>query len=147
MATAPSSCRPGRRPSIREISAINKNTVVVITSGGGVDMRGWLERVPGAIQAWFPGQAGGTALTEILLGEVNPSGRLPISIEKRWEDNPAHDSYYPDAGTRRVVYRNGVFVEDGCCQQNGRLALEFAFGHRLVLYDLPLWQARDQGGR
>ncbi|MGB9455479.1 MAG: glycoside hydrolase family 3 C-terminal domain-containing protein, partial [Bryobacteraceae bacterium] len=50
-------------------------------------------------QAWYPGEEGGTALAEILAGDVNPSGRLPISMEKRWEDNPAHDSYYPDPGT------------------------------------------------
>jgi beta-glucosidase len=120
----------GQEELIREISAINKNTVVVITSGGGVDMRGWLDRVPGVIQAWYPGQAGGTALTEILLGEVNPSGRLPISIEKRWEDNPAHDSYYPDPGTRRVVYRNGVFVGYRGYEHNG-VEPQFAFGYGL----------------
>ena len=120
----------GQEELIREISAINKNNVVVITSGGGVDMRGWLDRVPGVIQAWYPGQAGGTALAEILLGEVNPSGRLPISIEKRWEDNPAHDSYYPDPGTRRVVYRNGVFVGYRGYEHNG-VTPQFAFGYGL----------------
>ncbi|MGB7759612.1 MAG: glycoside hydrolase family 3 C-terminal domain-containing protein, partial [Bryobacteraceae bacterium] len=120
----------GQDELIREISAINKKTVVVINSGGGVDMHGWLDRVPGVIQAWYPGQAGGTALAEILLGEVNPSGRLPISIEKRWEDNPAHDSYYPDPGTRRVVYRNGVFVGYRGYEHSG-VAPAFAFGHGL----------------
>ena len=120
----------GQEELIREISAINKKTVVVITSGGGVDMRGWLDRVPGVIQAWYPGQAGGTALAEILLGEVNPSGRLPISIEKRWEDNPAHDSYYPDPGTRRVVYRNGVFAGYRGYEHNG-VEPQFAFGYGL----------------
>ena len=120
----------GQEELIREISAINKKTVVVINAGGGVDVRGWLDRVPSVIQAWYPGQAGGTALAEILLGEVNPSGRLPISIEKRWEDNPAHDSYYPDPGTRRVVYRNGVFVGYRGYEHNG-VAPQFAFGDGL----------------
>jgi beta-glucosidase len=41
---------------------------------------------------------------------VNPSGRLPVTFERRWEDNPVHESYYPDAGTKRVVYKEGVFV-------------------------------------
>ena len=120
----------GQEELIREISAINKKTVVVINAGGGVDVHGWLERVPSVIQAWYPGQAGGTALAEILLGDVNPSGRLPISIEKRWEDNPAHDSYYPDPGTRRVVYRNGVFVGYRGYEHNG-VTPAFAFGHGL----------------
>ena len=120
----------GQEELIREISAINKKTIVVITAGGGVDVHGWLDRVPSVIQAWYPGQAGGTALAEILLGDVNPSGRLPISIEKRWEDNPAHDSYYPDPGTRRIVYRNGVFVGYRGYEHNG-VAPAFAFGHGL----------------
>jgi beta-glucosidase len=120
----------GQDELIREISAVNKKAVVVITAGGGVDVDGWLGRVPSVIQAWYPGQAGGTALAEILLGEVNPSGRLPISIEKRWEDNPSHDSYYPDPGTRRVVYRNGVFVGYRGYEHNG-VTPEFAFGHGL----------------
>ncbi len=120
----------GQDELIREISAINKKTVVVITAGGGVDMRGWLERVPVVIQAWYPGEAGGTALAEILAGDVNPSGRLPISMEKRWEDNPAHDSYYPDPGTRRVVYRNGVFVGYRGYEHNG-VTPAFPFGYGL----------------
>ena len=120
----------GQEELIREISNINKKTVVVITAGGGVDVHGWLDRVPSVIQAWYPGQAGGTALAEILLGDVNPSGRLPISIEKRWEDNPSHDSYYPDPGTRRVVYRNGVFVGYRGYEHNG-VTPAFAFGHGL----------------
>src|SRR6185295_2156003 len=75
-----------------------------------VDMNAWLNRVPGLVQAWYPGQEGGTALAEILFGDVNPSGRLPVTFERRWEDNPVHDSYYPEAGTKRVIYKEGVFV-------------------------------------
>ncbi len=101
---------PGQDELIREMAAANKNTVVLLTSGGGVDMGAWVERVPSIVQAWYPGQEGGTALAEILFGQVNPSGRLPVTFERRWEDNPAHGSYYPAAGTRRVVYQEGVFV-------------------------------------
>lgn len=117
----------GEDELIREITAANPNTIVVITSGGSVDMRGWLDRVPALIQAWYPGEQGGTALAEILYGDVNPSGRLPVSFESRWEDNPAHDSYYPEAGSRRVVYRNGIFVGYRGYQCNGTKPL-FPFG-------------------
>ena len=92
------------------MAAANKNTIVVMTSGGSVDMNAWLDRVPALVQAWYPGQEGGTALAEILFGDVNPSGRLPVTFERRWEDNPVHDSYYPEAGTKRVVYKEGLFV-------------------------------------
>ncbi|HEV7745129.1 MAG TPA: glycoside hydrolase family 3 C-terminal domain-containing protein [Pyrinomonadaceae bacterium] len=100
----------GQDELIQEMAAVNKNTIVVITSGGSVDMNAWLERVPVLVQAWYPGQEGGTALAEILFGDVNPSGRLPVTFERRWKDNPVYDSYYPEAGTKRVVYKEGVFV-------------------------------------
>jgi beta-glucosidase len=101
---------PGQDELIQKIAALNKRVVVVVTSGGGVDMNGWIDRVPALIEAWYPGQEGGTALADILLGDVNPSGRLPVSFERHWEDNPAHDSYYPEPGTTRVEYKEGVFV-------------------------------------
>jgi beta-glucosidase len=100
----------GQDELIQEMTAANKNTIVVMTSGGSVDVNAWLNRVPALVQAWYPGQEGGTALAEILFGDVNPSGRLPVTFERRWEDNPVHDSYYPQAGTKRVVYKEGVFV-------------------------------------
>jgi beta-glucosidase len=100
----------GQDELIQEMAAANKNTIVVMTSGGGVDMRSWVDRVPALLETWYPGQEGGTALAEVLFGDVNPSGRLPVTFERRWEDNPVHDSYYPDAGTKRVVYKEGVFV-------------------------------------
>jgi beta-glucosidase len=101
---------PGQDELIKEMAAINKNTIVVVTSGGSVDMTAWIDRVPAVLEAWYPGQQGGTALAEILFGDVNPSGRLPVSFERRWEDNPVHDSYYAEQGTRRIDYKEGVFV-------------------------------------
>ena len=101
---------PGQDELINQIAAVNKNTIVVITSGGGVDMTAWVDRVPALLEAWYPGQEGGTALAQILFGEFNPSGRLPISIERRWEDNAVHDSYYPKDGSKKVEYTEGIFV-------------------------------------
>jgi beta-glucosidase len=121
---------PGQDELINEMAAANRNTIVVVTSGGGVDMSGWLERVPALIEAWYPGQEGGTALAEILSGEVNPSGRLPVTFERRWEDNPVHDSYYPAAGTNRVEYKEGVFVGYRGYEHNNTKPL-FPFGYGL----------------
>jgi beta-glucosidase len=108
----------------------NDRTIVVMTSGGAVDTTGWLDRVPALLQAWFPGQEGGTAIAEILLGRVNPSGRLPATFERRWEDNPAYDHYYPVAGTQRILYEEGVFVGYRGFEQAG-VAPQFPFGHGL----------------
>jgi beta-glucosidase len=100
----------GQEELIRELAAVNKNTVVTVTSGGNVDPGDWLDRVPAYLELWYPGERGGTALAEILFGAVNPSGHLPVTFERRWVDNPVHDSYYPESGTNQVVYKEGVFV-------------------------------------
>src|SRR5271163_1898252 len=89
---------PGQDELIKQIAAVNKKTIVVMTSGGGVDMAPWIDHVPALLEAWYPGQEGGTAVAQILFGDFNPSGRLPISIERRLEDNATHDSYYPRNG-------------------------------------------------
>jgi beta-glucosidase len=139
---------PGQDELIREMTVANRNTVVVITSGGSVDTNGWLDRVPALVQAWYPGQEGGTALAQILFGDVNPSGRLPISFERRWQDNPVHDSYYPEPATNRIVYKEGVFVGYRGYERNGTPPL-FPFGHGLSYttfkYDnLTIKPATDQ---
>lgn len=100
----------GQDELIREISSVNKNVIVVITAGGGVDMTGWIDAVPAILHAWYTGQEGGSALTRILFGEVSPSGKLPASFERRWEDNPVFNSYYPKPGENHVAYSEGIFL-------------------------------------
>lgn len=120
---------PGQERLIREIAAANHNTIVVITAGGAVDMTPWIDRVAGVLQAWYSGQEGGTALAEILFGDVNPSGRLPATFERSWSDNPVHDSYYPEAGTNRIAYKEGVFVGyRGYENKNTKPLFPFGYG-------------------
>ena len=92
------------------VFAANKNTIVVITAGGNIDMSQFVDKAPGLLHAWYPGQEGGTAVAEVLFGKVNPSGKLPISLERRWQDNATYNSYYDKAGTKRVAYTEGVFL-------------------------------------
>jgi beta-glucosidase len=94
---------------VSEIAAANKNTIVAITSGGGVEMP-WIDRVPAVMQCWYGGQEAGTALAQLLFGDYSPSGKLPISIEKRWDDSAAYDSYYPKPDQQKVEYKEGVFL-------------------------------------
>jgi beta-glucosidase len=108
----------------------NKNVVVIVTAGGSIDMTAWIDQVPGLIQAWYPGQDGGTALAKIVFGEVNPSGHLPVTFERRWEDNPVHDSYYPEPGTKKVTYKEGVFVGYRGYEKNN-VKPQFPFGYGL----------------
>jgi beta-glucosidase len=121
---------PGQEELIARMAALNKRTIVVVTSGGSVDMHEWIDRVPGLIEAWYPGQEGGKALAQIIFGEANPSGRLPVSFERRWDDNPVHDSYYPDPGSQEVAYKEGVFVGYRGYEHNGTKPL-FPFGYGL----------------
>jgi beta-glucosidase len=100
----------GQDELIQQIASVNKNTIVVLTAGGNVDMSRWIDRVPGLIQAWYPGQEGGTALAQIVFGDYSPSGKLPASFERRWEDNATFNSYYPAKGEKRVRYSEGIFV-------------------------------------
>lgn len=89
--------RPFALPSnqewlINEISLRNSKIILVLNSGGGVSMP-WLKKCKALLYAWYPGQEGGNALGEIIFGKVNPSGKLPISIEKQWKDNAAFNTY------------------------------------------------------
>jgi len=121
---------PGQDELINQIAAVNKNAIVVLTSGGGVDMTAWVDRVPALLEAWYPGQEGGTALAQLFFGEFNPSGRLPISLERRWEDNAVHDSYYPKNGEKKVAYSEGIFLGYRHFDQSGVKPL-FPFGYGL----------------
>lgn len=95
---------------INTVAAENEHTIVVLNAGGNVNMQSWLPNVKGLIHAWFPGQEGGTALARIISGKVNPSGKLPASFEKAWQDNPVHNNYYDADGDKRVEYKEGLYV-------------------------------------
>jgi beta-glucosidase len=100
---------PGQDELIRQIAAANKNTIIDITSGGGIAMP-WIDQVPAILESWYPGQEGGRALAQLLFGEYSPSGKLPVTFERRWEDNAVHDSYYPKDDEKKVTYSEGIFV-------------------------------------
>jgi beta-glucosidase len=104
----------GQDQLVQTVSAANKNTIVTVTAGGGVDTHRWIASVPALLHNWYPGQEGGTAISEILFGARSPEGHLPISFEHSWEENPVHNNYYPapvPAGqTPHVQYAEGVFL-------------------------------------
>lgn len=120
----------GQDELIRLVASVNKNTIVVLTAGGSVDMTQWIDSVPGLLHAWYPGQEGGTALAQILFGDYSPSGKLPVSFERRWEDNATYASYYPEKGEKRVEYSEGVFFGYRHFDRSSTKPL-FAFGYGL----------------
>ncbi len=92
---------------IERVAAANRNTIVVLNVGSPVAMD-WLDRVPAVLQAWYTGQEAGNAIADVLLGDVNPSGRLPTTFPRRLKDNPAYINYPGENG--KVHYGEGLFV-------------------------------------
>lgn len=119
---------------IWEVSQINPNTVVLVNAGGNANLGQFADKVPAIMHIWYPGQEGGTAIAELLFGDVNPSGRLPISIEKKWEDHHAFDSYTFDFAyqneAKKLRYKEGIFVGYRHYETRG-IDVLFPFGHGL----------------
>ena len=98
----------GQNALIAAVGKSNPRTVVILNAGAPVTMP-WLDDVAGLVEAYYPGQENGNAVANVLLGTVNPSGKLPITFPKRLEDNPAFiNASYP--GSREVNYGEGIFV-------------------------------------
>ena len=118
--------------------ANNDNVIVVIYAGGGVDMSRWQDKVSAIVMGWYPGQEGGLAIARMLAGEFSPSGRLPMTIESRLEDNPTYTNYYVEEpltkrghSTLNVTYGEGVFMGYRGYEKNG-VKPAYPFGHGLT---------------
>ncbi|MFA5206294.1 MAG: glycoside hydrolase family 3 N-terminal domain-containing protein [Lentisphaeria bacterium] len=95
---------PGRQPELlEELLALGKPVVVVLCTGSPVTLGAAGDRVNAILCAWYPGEAGGRAIAEALLGQVNPGGRLPITFPKRLEDVPPFQQYAMAGRTYRYA--------------------------------------------
>lgn len=128
----------GQDEMIEFALANNENVIVVIYAGGGIDMSRWQDKVSAIVMGWYPGQEGGLAIARMLAGEFSPSGRLPLTIEARVEDNPTYTNYYVENpltkrghSTLNVTYGEGVFVGYRGYEKNG-VQPAYSFGHGLT---------------
>ncbi|HEY6426447.1 MAG TPA: glycoside hydrolase family 3 C-terminal domain-containing protein [Acidimicrobiales bacterium] len=112
---------------IRAVAAANPRTVVVVNSGAPVEMP-WAEDVEAIVQVWYPGQEGGSALVDVLFGDVDASGRLPTTFPVHLEDAPAFPFYPGDGQTLR--YGEGIYVGYRHYDSKG-VEPRFCFGHGL----------------
>ena len=111
---------------IREIAEVQPNTIVVLHNGSPVEMP-WKDDVKGLLEAYLGGQAGGSAVVNILYGKVNPSGKLAETLPLKLSDNP---SYLNFAEREKVNYSEGVFV--GYRYYDAKeMEVAFPFGHGL----------------
>ncbi|MBR1546414.1 MAG: glycoside hydrolase family 3 C-terminal domain-containing protein [Prevotella sp.] len=121
----------GQNELISALAKIQKN-IVVVTFGGNAYATPWIQQVPALVHCWYLGSMSGTALANVLSGKVNPSGKLPVTFAKRYEDYPYvqyGERAYPGVNNQ-VYYDEDIYV--GYRHFNTRkIEPQFAFGHGL----------------
>jgi len=100
--------RVEQRDLLKELTAVNKNVVLVLSNGAMVTLSGWTEGAAAILETWLLGQAGGSATADIIFGKANPSGRLTETIPVRFQDTPSYVTFPGDYDEAR--YGEGIFV-------------------------------------
>jgi beta-glucosidase len=118
----------GQDELIEAIAKTNKNTIVVLNVGAPVLMGRWIDQVPAVVNAWFGGEEVGNAIADVLFGDANPSGKLPVTFVKDWKDSPAY-GYYPGENGA-VEYHEGLYVGYRYFDKHN-VEPQFSFGHGL----------------
>ena len=125
----------GQDELIEELVAVQPKMIMVNLSGNAIEMP-WEKRVPAILQGWYLGSEGGDALSDVISGDINPSGKLPFSFPVKLEDNAAHsfgELSYPGDGTD-VVYMEDVLVGYRW-HDTKKIPAKYAFGHGLSYTD------------
>lgn len=124
----------GQDAVISALAKANKNLIVVNISGNAIAMP-WVNEVPAIIQDWYLGSEAGHSLAAILMGDVNPSGRLPFTFPVKLEDCPAHSlGEYTGKRSNDVIdikYNEGIFVGYRWADKQKKVKPLFPFGHGL----------------
>ena len=113
----------GQDALIQAVAAVNPHTIVTLTGGVGMDTRGWLDKVPALLDVYYPGQEGGTAIADVIWGKHNPEGKLPVSFDRSWEEDPSYAYYYPVKGADTTLH----------VTEPGKPAVDYVIPH--VKYD------------
>lgn len=124
----------GQDAVISALAKANKNLIVVNISGNAIAMP-WVNEVPAIVQDWYLGSEAGSALAAVLMGDVNPSGKLPFTFPVKLEDVPAHSQgEYTGENSRKVIdmkYNEGIFVGYRWADKQKKVKPLFPFGHGL----------------
>jgi len=113
---------------IKAVSKVQPKTIVVLNNGAPVAMREWIDSVSAVLEGWMMGQAGGSAIADILFGRVNPSGKLGETFPLKLEDTPSHGNWPGSAG--QVHYGEGLFIGYRYYDLK-KIPVMFPFGHGL----------------
>lgn len=147
---------------IEDVASLNKNTIVLLVTGSGVETEPWLEQVAGLMYGFYLGQSSGRALAEILYGKVNPGGKLPFTMAQKWDDILA-TKYYVDTPwlknpysilhetrskdefeVRHMKYGERLMVGYRHFDTN-KVKPQFPFGHGLSYTDFKLYDFQMSG--
>lgn len=124
----------GQDELIEALAGANANLIVVNISGNAVAMP-WAGKVAAIVQGWYLGSEAGTSLAAVLMGDVNPSGKLPFTFPARLEDVPAHSlgqySAVRSKDVTTVQYNEGIFVGYRWTDRQKKVQPLFSFGHGL----------------
>ncbi|CAM1508699.1 Fc.00g055470.m01.CDS01 [Cosmosporella sp. VM-42] len=136
---------PNSDDLIRQVLAVQPNTVVVVQSGTPVAMP-WAKDTKALLQAWYGGNEAGNGIADVLYGDVNPSAKLPLSFPETIEQGPSYLSFRSEGG--RVLYSEDVYVGYRYYEKTGVKPL-FSFGHGLsytsfCLSDVTVLQIADR---
>jgi beta-glucosidase len=147
--------RPFELPDVQQylinaVSKLNRHVIVINNSGAGVGMSAWEGGAASILQAWYLGQEGGVAVGKVLFGDVNPSGHLCSTFDRRFEDNPAF-AFYPGArqgGAAYPVepYTEGLFYGYRGYDKAGKDPLyPFGFGLSYTTFQLSNMKVKTAG--
>ncbi len=133
---------PGDQDALIEaVSAANPNTVVVLNTGGPVKMP-WLAKVRSVLQMWYPGSAGGQGIADVLFGDAEPGGRLPVTFPADESQGPSHY-----AGGLTQDFSEGVFVGHSWFEKEKQAPLfPFGFGLSYTTFAVGGLSAKDLVG-
>lgn len=95
---------------IKKVAALGKPLVLVLLNGSALSINWEAENIKGIVEAWYPGQAGGTAIADVLFGDYNPAGRLPVTFYKSVNDLPPFDNYDMQGRTYRYFEKEPLFA-------------------------------------
>jgi beta-glucosidase len=120
----------GQDKLIGAVLKANPNTIIVLMGGGPIDMTAWEAEAKAIVQAWYPGMEGGNALADILFGNVNPSGKLPMTFPQKLEDSPTQVlAKFPDENLL-IDHKEDIYVGYRYYDTYD-VVPAFAFGHGL----------------
>ena len=117
---------------IRDLIATGKPVVVVLQNGSVIDITDWVDGTAAVLEAWYPGEQGGTAIADVLTGKYNPGGRLPFSWVKSIGQNPMHYSVKPSG-------RNYSYVEN-----DGKPLYPFGYGLSYTTFEYSNFEMPEE---